>query len=330
MHAKKATTVYLDYREGDCAHQTVQSYQYRLNKFEEWWGDDDISALTKTDIHEYKNHLRNQGLAKPTVKAHVDTFRGFLDYMARLDVVDDGLVDVADSPTLSKGENVRDDEVEADVAIRILERLDKYNYASLPHVLILLLWRTGMRTGAVRGLDFEDYHPIEQFLDVEHRPESMTPLKNRAEGERKVALSDETCAILNDYIHEKRFETTDEYGRKPLLTTKHGRIARNTIRHWCYRLTRPCWYADDCPHGLDLTDCKGSVERNDNYSYECPDSVAAHAFRRGSITHFLRNDVPEQVVSDRANVSTDVLDKHYDKRNEREKMEQRRGHLDNI
>lgn len=329
MNVEKATTVYLDYREGDCAHQTVQSYEYRLAKFEDWWNRD-VGELTKQDVHEFKSHLQDQGLAKPTVKAHVDTFRGFLDYMNRLGVVDAGLVDVADSPTLSKGENVRDDEVEADVAQQILEQLDRYHYASMKHALILLLWRTGLRTGAVRALDLDDYHSDEQYLDIEHRPESETPLKNQDEGERKVALSEETCRVLDDHLDEKRHDVTDDHGREPLLTTKHGRVARNTVRKWCYRLTRPCWFSGECPHGRDLPTCEASVQNNDNYSYDCPGSVAAHAFRRGSITHFLRNDMPETVVSDRANVSTDVLDEHYDKRNEKEKMEQRRDFLDNI
>jgi len=40
--------------------------------------------------------------------------------------------------------------------------------------------------------------------------------------------------------------------------------------------------------------------------------------------------VPENVVGDRANVSKDVLDQHYDQRTERERMEQRRGYLDDI
>jgi hypothetical protein len=49
---------------------------------------------------------------------------------------------------------------------------------------------------------------------------------------------------------------------------------------------------------------------------------------RGSLTHLLKNDVPKQVVSDRADVSPDVLDKHYNKMIEQEKMEQRREYLD--
>jgi hypothetical protein len=40
--------------------------------------------------------------------------------------------------------------------------------------------------------------------------------------------------------------------------------------------------------------------------------------------------MPEKVVSDRADVSEDVLEEHYDSRSKMEKMEQRRGYLDNI
>lgn len=37
-----------------------------------------------------------------------------------------------------------------------------------------------------------------------------------------------------------------------------------------------------------------------------------------------------QVVGNRANVSQDVLDAHYDRRSDREKAEQRREYLDHV
>jgi site-specific recombinase XerD len=223
---------------------TVQSYDYRLRKFTEWW-EDEIEELSRKDVHEYKTHLQDQGLAKPTVKAHIDTFRGFIDYMARLGYADEGLVEVADSPSLSGKENVRDDEVKTDVVHQILTKLDRYDYASMHHVLILLLWRTGLRMWSVRTLYLNDYHADEDYLDIEHRPESETPLKNKEAGERKVALSEETCAVLSDYISEKRVVVEDKHRREPLLTTGHGRVSRNTIRKWCYRVTRPCWHSGE-------------------------------------------------------------------------------------
>jgi hypothetical protein len=48
------------------------------------------------------------------------------------------------------------------------------------------------------------------------------------------------------------------------------------------------------------------------------------------LTYLLRNDVPKAVVSDRGDVSSDVLDDHYNQMTEEEKMEQRRRYLDGV
>jgi hypothetical protein len=40
--------------------------------------------------------------------------------------------------------------------------------------------------------------------------------------------------------------------------------------------------------------------------------------------------VPETAVSDRADVTKDIIDQHYDQRSDKEKMEQRRGYLDKV
>jgi len=70
------------------------------------------------------------------------------------------------------------------------------------------------------------------------------------------------------------------------------------------------------------------MERNKASKY--PSSVSPHAIRRRSITQHLSKDVPEKVVSDRMNVSLDVLETQYDRRGEREKADQRRDYLDEV
>ena len=58
--------------------------------------------------------------------------------------------------------------------------------------------------------------------------------------------------------------------------------------------------------------------------------LPSNDIRRGGITHHLKNDIPIPMVSDRCDVSPDILEKHYDQWSELEKMEQRRNYLDSI
>jgi hypothetical protein len=76
-----------------------------------------------------------------------------------------------------------------------------------------------------------------------------------------------------------------------------------------------------------MNECEATF--SSRYS-KCPFNASPHDIRRGSITHYLTEDVPEKVVSDRMNVSKDVLDKHYDKRSEEVKVEQRREYLEGL
>jgi integrase len=230
-------------------------------------------------------------------------------------------------PVLSKSDEQSDVMLEAEQAEDILQYLRRFEYASREHVVMEVLWNTGMRLGALHSLDIEDYDREEQYLEIHHRPETDTPLKNGDEGERLVALTQTVCETLDDWIEHQRPDVTDEHGRNPLITSEHGRLGKTNIREAVYRATRPCYVGSECPHGRDEDDCEGT-----NYGHysTCPSSVSPHAVRRGSITHHLSEDVPEKVVSDRMNVGPDVLDKHYDKRSERQKVEQRRGYLDNI
>nr|WP_323755137.1 site-specific integrase [Salinigranum salinum] len=217
--------------------------------------------------------------------------------------------------------------LDSEVAERILEYLSTYEYASERHVCFRLMWYALLRRGAVHALDLGDYDSKDMSLDVRHRPETGTPIKNKYNGERFIALSADTCSVLDGWIEDRRLDNADEYGRNPLLSTTQGRAHLTTIQSYVYSVTRPCLFTD-CPHGWDISTCDAATDRTE--AFACPSSVSPHAIRRGAITHWLNSDVPEPVVSARANVSSAVLDEHYDRRTEREKMEQRRRYLNNV
>lgn len=96
----------------------------------------------------------------------------------------------------------------------------------------------------------------------------------------------------------------------PLISTSHGRVNETTIRSHVYKVTRPCHYTNQCPHDRAQSECEAVDSRK---ASRCPSSVSPHAIRKGSITYHRNKGWPVEAVSDRADVSQEVLDKHYDK-----------------
>ena len=76
-----------------------------------------------------------------------------------------------------------------------------------------------MRSSSAHALDIDDYYPREGWLDVRHRPETETPLKNKSRGERQVNLNEGVCEVLDDFIEANHPHVEDDHGRMPLLGT---------------------------------------------------------------------------------------------------------------
>lgn len=323
LSPEEAKTTYEESRQTDLRESTLKTHHYRLKHFVRWCGlndIEDVSTLTRPQVDQYANWRREDGeLTKASMKGQMDTLRVFLKFLERVGAVEPDLHEAVPSVTMSPSEERNDRIVPAEEARNILETLDRYHYASVKHIWFLLAWRTSARISSLRALDVGDYDPEEQY--IYYRERDGTQLKNGTQGERPVALSEETCAVLNDYLSQNRTEVSDQYGRDPFVSSAHGRVHRNTMRRWSYQLTCPSFRGES-------SECE--CQQNSNEAYQCDQSVSPHGIRRGSITHFLREGLPEKVVSDRANVSEDVINKHYDSRSEFEKMNQRRDFLNNI
>jgi integrase len=177
-----------------------------------------------------------------------------------------------------------------------------------------------MRLGTLRCIDLRDFSYDNGHVRVRHRPDTDTPLKNGEAANRMIAVGEHWCDVIQDFIDQHRHPVTDDHGREPLITSSQGRLSKNAVRNAVYRQTRPCVYAE-CPHERDPETCEAMKT---NWASKCPSSRSPHGIRRGSITRALREGVPEEIVSDRMNSSKEILEQHYDKRTEREKMEQRR------
>lgn len=328
---KRAFDLYIKTKKSEVAKSTLKAHQYRLGHFLRWCDEKDIDNLnnvTGRDLHEYKLWRRDEGdLNKVSVKTQMDTLRVFIRWCESIDAVSNDLHVKVLSPSLDEGDNQRNVMVDAEHAEAILDHLDRYRFAGKEHMILRLLWRTGMRIGGLHSLDVEDYRPDEMALHVQHRPETGTTLKNKHAGERYIALTSETCEIIDDWIQVNRLDVADEYGRNPLVSTVQGRAHKTHIRGVVYKWTSPCQIRRECPVGRNPMTCEATEYGEE---YRCPESVSPHAVRRGAITHWLSKDVEPRVVSDRMNVSEDVIDDHYDERSERQKMEQRRRFLDNI
>ncbi|UPV72737.1 site-specific integrase [Halorussus limi] len=326
---REAVNEYLAEVQQELAAATAQNHKYRLDKFLTWTdevGLDDMNEITGSLLQEFKQWLMGD-VAKVTVKNHLSTVRQFVEFCEDINVAPKGVGRKIRLPTIQLGEDVSDVHILQKEAEMILEYCEDYEYATLRHTAFYILWHTGMRASALTGLDIGDYDNRANVLSLRHRPDEETPLKNKERSERDVYINDDVASVLDAFLDMHHPYVEDEYGRMPLLGGTQGRLHYTTIQRNIYTVTRPCHYTNECPHDRDLQECEATSY---NTASKCPSSVAPHALRKGAATALRKQDVPKEVASERLDMSGNVLDKHYDKRTKREKMELRREYLNGI
>ena len=326
MSPEEGVERFLEHREANVATSTFQNNRTTLEQFLAWCRDEEIenlNDLSGRDLADYV-HDRRQDVKPISLQKELSAIRVALEYWADLDAVEPGLRERVHAPEVADGAEARDVKVDPEVAEEVLEYLDRYHYATREHVVLSLWWQTGIRLGAMRTLDVDDLREEDHALAINHRPDTDTPLKNKKEGERWVWVGERLFELIEEYIDVHRIEVRDDHGRRPLFTTRQGRASGSTLRDISYRWTQPCRW-DECPHGREQESCEAYGKPNT--PSKCPSVRSPHGWRRGSITDHLARGVSAEVVSERMNVSLEVLYRHYDARQPDEKMAVRREHL---
>lgn len=318
---------FLDHREMRRSQSTVYNDRTRLKHFLEWcreYGVDDLNDLTGRDLAAFVAWRRSDVKAI-TVQKQLGSIRQALRWWADIEAVEEGLAEKVHAPEIPDGSEAKDVHLKAGRAQDILDTLNRHYYANEHHALLALLWRSGMRRSAAHSIDVGDLQPDDHAVELRHRPDEGTQLKNDEDGERWVYLGPLWFQILDDHLdHPDRRDVTDDYGREPLFTTRYGRTSPGTLSDWVNRATHPCEYGP-CPHDRDPDGCP--ARGKEAITSQCPSARSPHAVRRGSITHHLNSKTPPPTVSERMDVSLEVLYKHYDARNHREKMNVRKDQL---
>lgn len=321
---------YLKKKQTHVSDKTYYNYDTALKRFLEYLDERGITNMRDGDSDEIVRfeEWRLEDVKPITCRNDMRTVKNFIQFCETIQAVPVGLHELVVPTKVSKDEEICDDVLTRQEATAILEHLRKYDYASTRHVVLLLLWKCGMRLSGLRALDVEDFDEGRPAVEIRHRPETGTPLKRKGHSERDVLITPETAEVVRDYIDRKRPDVEDDHGRRPIIATNHGRASRTAITKHVYVATKPCFSNGGmCPFDRESQTCEATYWAN---ASKCPGSVSPHALRRGYVTAARNAGQPKDVTGERVNMSGKVLDKHYDKGTSAEKAERRRDYVKDI
>lgn len=324
--------MFLRAKQGDVKESTVRAYKFPTKHFVEFCEEYDVTPVGEVNdyvLESWKESRKKEDIQKITLHNNVKHLRVFIRWCEGTGLIESGTADRMSVPQVDRSEAVSDVTLSLTEAERTLRYLKKYKYASRQHAVFYTLWHTSCRASGAIALDLQDLElnpEGEAVLKFRDRKSQGTPLKNGPGGERNVTIKEGLRDVLVDYIEGRREGATDEFDRDPLFTTASGRVSRQRIYKNVTGLTRPCLATDSCPHDRRIEDCTAAQKKRE--AFGCPSSVGTHPIRRGSITYHINRGWPKEKLSERVDVSVDVLSKHYDARKKEDERNGRKEFID--
>jgi site-specific recombinase XerD len=321
---------FMNAKRGTVKDSSLRAYKFPTKDFVEFCEDQGVESIGEVDNYLIESWIQKreaENIKPITVNNNVRFLRVFIKYCENAGLLDGGTYDRIRLPDVPDEERSSDKTLLAHQANSILDHLSTYEYATRKHAAFALIWETGCRVSGAMSLDLEDVTSDRQgdpALRFSNRKGTGTPLKNGDKSNRLIQLSETLQGILNDYIEVHRNDVTDDYDRKPLFTTPAGRVSRQVLYKDTVAITRPCVYSGRCPAGREIETCEPAQRKKSAMS--CPENVSLHPIRRGSITHHINEGWEKEILSERVDVSVEVLENHYDARTEEDELQRRKKH----
>ena len=329
IEPRQARQQFLSARRGNVKKSTYRTYKFPTRNFVEYCekhGVETIGEVGGYIIESWKDHRKDE-VKQITLHNNVKTLRVFIRWCETAELIEYGTADRIEVPAVTREQAVSDEMLPLSQAENVLRYLNTYEYASREHALFKTMWETGCRVSGAIALDIEDFdHNDGQILKFRNRKSQGTPLKNGNPGERNVTITDDLRTILRDYIDGKRPDVTDAFDREPLFCTHTQRVERQRAYKSFTALTRPCFTEGVCPHDREIDGCDAAQKKKK--SFGCPSSVSLHPIRRGAITYHIDRGWPKEKLSERVDVSVEVLNKHYDARTKEQEQQGRKEYVD--
>jgi site-specific recombinase XerC len=304
---------------------TIAQYKRTIPTFIEFSNDKDITTpngISTELVDLFVDELQTKYDSDATILTYTKNIRSWIKWLHDRQLCSEPVYQLLNQDKLGLSPKARDEAIPEEDSLYILGNLKEKRFGSRYHALMELVWNAGPRLGDVHSVDLCDFDPENTEIRFRHRPSTGTRLKNGdyhdgrpGDGERNVELKETVIKALQHYIAVERPEVTDEYGRKPLFTTRQGRASKSTLRRWIYESTSCRWAPDDSD-----TSCDGSCNPDSDV---CECSYYPHAIRRGAIVNHLSGGLRPDYASDRFDVSTEVIKEHYDPRTKHERKQDR-------
>ena len=327
---RQALMQFLSHKRSTQKESTARAYKFPNRDFVEHCEDNDIyttDEISQRIVTTWIDKRQQEDIKPITVKNNVKHVRVFIKWMGSRELCEWGIHEKMTIPNVPDRGDVNEDVLRTEHAETTLDYLTTYNYATRYHALLHTLWHTGCRISGAQALDVQDFEARTNEANVlkfRDRPDE-TPLKNGQKGNRDVTISEKLTQILQDYIKRHRLDKEDPVGRDPLFTIPSGRMSNQRAYKNITAVTRPCVTSGECPHDREIEDCEAAQQKD--LSQRCPSAVSMHPVRKGSITNHINEGWPKEKLSERVDVSVDVLTKHYDFRTAETKRQNREEYL---